>query len=93
MPSEIKVIEQHLRETANQKLGFAPPIFAVSARKAFLARTSGVDKERLWKESEFAALEAAHQPDGRPIETRSPQADDHVPDSDCDACRQRRAGA
>ncbi|HEX5177188.1 MAG TPA: dynamin family protein [Chthoniobacteraceae bacterium] len=56
-PSEVKVIEQHLRETANQKLGFAPPIFAVSARKAFLARTSGVDKERLWKESEFAALE------------------------------------
>ena len=55
--SEVKVIEQHLRETANQKLGFAPSIFAVSARKAFLARTSGVDKERLWKESEFAALE------------------------------------
>ena len=56
-PSEVKVIEQHLRETANQKLGFAPPIFAVSARKAFLARTSGVDKERLWQESDFAALE------------------------------------
>ncbi|MDQ3117840.1 MAG: dynamin family protein [Verrucomicrobiota bacterium] len=56
-PAEIKVIEQHLRETANQKLGFAPPIFAVSARKAFLSRTTGIDKERLWKESEFAALE------------------------------------
>ena len=55
--SEVKVIEQHLTETANQKLGFAPPIFAVSARKAFLARTSGVDKERLWQESDFAALE------------------------------------
>ncbi|MBA3607210.1 MAG: dynamin family protein [Verrucomicrobiota bacterium] len=56
-PAEIKVIEQHLRETANQKLGFAPPIFAVSARKAFLSRTTGIDKEGLWKESEFAALE------------------------------------
>ncbi len=56
-PAEVKVIEQHLRETANQKLGFAPPIFAVSARKAFLSRTTGLDKERLWKESEFAALE------------------------------------
>ena len=56
-PREVEVIEQHLRETANQKLGFAPPIFAVSARKAFLARTSGVDKERLWEESRFAPLE------------------------------------
>ena len=26
-PREVEVIEQHLRETANQKLGFAPPIF------------------------------------------------------------------
>src|SRR5262249_18828392 len=32
-------------------------IFPVSARKAFLARTSGVDKERLWEESAFAPLE------------------------------------
>ncbi len=56
-PSEIAAIEQHLRETANQQLGFAPPTFAVSGRKAFLARTSGVDKERLWQESQFAAFE------------------------------------
>jgi GTPase SAR1 family protein len=55
---EVEVIEQHLRDTANQKLGFAPPIFPVSARKAFLSRTSGVDKERLWKESRLAPLEA-----------------------------------
>ena len=55
--SEIEVIEKHLRDTANEKLGFAPPIFAVSGRKALLARTTGVDKERLWKESRFAALE------------------------------------
>ncbi len=54
---EVEVIEQHLRETASQRLGFAPPIFAVSGRKAFLARTSGVDKERLWNESRLAALE------------------------------------
>ncbi len=45
------MIEQHLRDTANQKLGFAPPIFPVSARKAFLARTTGVDKEGLWKKA------------------------------------------
>jgi len=56
-PSEIAVIEQHLCETAKQQLGFAPPIFAVSGRKAFLARTTGIDKERLWQQSRFAALE------------------------------------
>ena len=56
-PREIEVIEQHLRETANEKLGFAPPIFAVSARKALLARTTGIDKEKLLQESHFEALE------------------------------------
>jgi small GTP-binding protein len=56
-PREVEVVEQHLRETANEKLGFAPPIFAVSARQALLARTTGVDKERLLRESHFEALE------------------------------------
>lgn len=54
---EIAIIRRHLHDTALQKLGFAPPIFAVSARKALLARTTGIDKERLWKESQFGALE------------------------------------
>ena len=40
-----------------QKLAFTPPIFPVSARKALLARTTGLDKERLWKESQFGLLE------------------------------------
>jgi tRNA U34 5-carboxymethylaminomethyl modifying GTPase MnmE/TrmE len=56
-PTEIDVIHRHLQDTAMRRLGFVPPIFAVSARKALLARTSGVDKETLWKESAFAALE------------------------------------
>ena len=56
-PGEIEVIERHLRETAQKELGFVPPIFAVSARKAFLARTSGADKARLWEESRFGFLE------------------------------------
>ena len=56
-PGEVEVIERHLRETAQQKMGFTPPIFAVSARKAFLARTSGADKARLWDESRFGPLE------------------------------------
>src|SRR3954464_13089659 len=56
--AEIEVIHRHLQDTALQKLGFAPPIFPVSARKALLARTTGIDKERLWKESGFGPLEA-----------------------------------
>ena len=54
---EIQVIARHLEETALQRLGVPLPVFAVSARKALLARTSGLDKERLWTESQFAPLE------------------------------------
>ena len=54
---EIEIIRSHLEDTALQKLGFKPPTFAVSARKALLAKTSGVDKERLWEESQFGPLE------------------------------------
>src|SRR5215813_9212845 len=56
-PTEIDVIHRHLQDTAMRRLGFVPPIFAVSARKALLARTSGVDKEKLWEQSAFAPLE------------------------------------
>jgi GTPase SAR1 family protein len=55
--SEIAVIHRHLQDTAMQKLGFTPPIFPVSARKALLARTTGLDKEKLWSESQFQPLE------------------------------------
>jgi hypothetical protein len=40
-----------------QKMGFVPPIFAVSARKALLARGGRTVNEDLWRESEFGALE------------------------------------
>src|SRR5205823_2873056 len=56
-PTEIDVIHRHLQDTAMRRLGFVPPIFAVSARKALLARTSGLDKEKLWEESAFEPLE------------------------------------
>jgi small GTP-binding protein len=56
-PTEIDVIHRHLQDTALRQLGFVPPIFAISARKALLARTSGLDKERLWQESAFGPLE------------------------------------
>jgi GTPase SAR1 family protein len=55
--NEIEVIRRHLQDTALQRLGVVPPIFAVSARKALLARTTGLDKERLWRESGFTPLE------------------------------------
>jgi GTPase SAR1 family protein len=55
--SEIEIIQRHLQDTAMQKLGFAPPVFAVSARKALRARTTGIDKEQLWRESGFGPLE------------------------------------
>ncbi|MDQ6626105.1 MAG: dynamin family protein [Verrucomicrobiota bacterium] len=54
---EVATIEQHLANTAQQKLGFAPPIFAVSARKALLAKTSTDGSEQLWNESGFGPLE------------------------------------
>ncbi len=57
-PAEITIVQRHLQETAMQRIGFTPPIFAVSAKKALLAKTSGLDKERLWEESGFAPLEA-----------------------------------
>src|SRR3954465_1578960 len=55
--AEIEVIHRHLQDTALQKLGFPPPIFPVSARKALLARTTGVDKEQLFRDSGFGPLE------------------------------------
>lgn len=55
--TEIQAVRRHLEDTALQKLGFTPPTFAVSARKALLARTTGTDKERLWEESQFGPLE------------------------------------
>jgi small GTP-binding protein len=55
--SEIEIIHRHLQDTATQKIGFAPPVFPVSARKALLARTTGIDKEELWRESGFGPLE------------------------------------
>ena len=55
--SEIEVIHRHLQDTAKQKLGFAPPIFAVSARKALLIKKTGMPREELWRESGFGPLE------------------------------------
>jgi small GTP-binding protein len=55
---EVEAVSQHLRQTAMQRLGQALPIFAVSAKKAWLAKTgAGENKDRLWAESQFGPLE------------------------------------
>jgi len=55
-PSEVTVIQRHLEDTALQRLGFVPPIFAVSARQALFARqTPG--QEKRWEQSQFGPLE------------------------------------
>ena len=57
-PHEVKIVSKHLDQTVLQILGANCPIFAVSAKKAFLAKTSpDVDREKLWSESHFGELE------------------------------------
>jgi hypothetical protein len=56
-PKELDIIRRHLEDTAMKKIGFTPPIFAVSARSALLAQGAGLDAERLRRESQFGPLE------------------------------------
>jgi small GTP-binding protein len=55
---EVEIVSKHLDQTVLQILGANCPIFAVSAKKAFLAKTApDVDREKLWSESHFGELE------------------------------------
>ncbi len=56
-PEEVAAISEHMRSIARQRLGEELPVFAVSARLALLARTSGVDKSRLLADSSLPGLE------------------------------------
>src|ERR1700722_18439010 len=57
-PHEVEIVSRHLDQTVLQILGASCPIFAVSAKKALLAKTSSnVDRDKLWSESHFGALE------------------------------------
>ncbi len=57
-PHEVEIISSHLDQTVLQILGTSCPIFAVSAKKALLAKSSGnVDRDKLWSESHFGELE------------------------------------
>jgi len=57
-PDEIEAIMEHMKVTSKQRLGSLFPIFPVSGKKAFLSKTTALDKERLWKESRFQQLES-----------------------------------
>jgi small GTP-binding protein len=57
-PHEVEAVSKHLEQTALHILGSSCPIFSVSAKKALLAKTSGVpDRDKLWTESNFGPLE------------------------------------
>ena len=57
-PDEVSSIAKHLDQTILQILGASCPIFAVSAKKAFLAKTSReANVDGLWSESNFGPLE------------------------------------
>ncbi|MFN2541521.1 MAG: GTPase [Chthoniobacterales bacterium] len=52
----IDVVQRHFEDMASQKMGFAPPIFPVSARDLLLARSIGTDDDRLRVQRQFAPL-------------------------------------
>jgi small GTP-binding protein len=56
-PEEIQVITDYMRQLTQQRFGREFPLFPVSAKRAYLARSSGIDTEKLMAESGFPALE------------------------------------
>jgi small GTP-binding protein len=54
---EIQVITDYMRQLTQQRFGRQFPLFPVSAKHAYLARSSGIDREGLLAESGFEALE------------------------------------
>jgi small GTP-binding protein len=55
---EVQAVAKHLDQTCLHILGASCPIFAVSAKKAFLVKIApNADQEKLWKESNFGPLE------------------------------------
>lgn len=57
-PEEIQVITDYMGQLCRQRFGKDFPLFAVSAKKAYMARSSGLDRSRLFEESGFQALES-----------------------------------
>ncbi len=56
-PEEIQVITDYMGQLARQRFGRDFPLFPISAKKAYLARSSGIDREKLMAQSGFEPLE------------------------------------
>lgn len=56
-PEEIQVITDYMGQLTRQRFGRDFPLFAVSGKKAILARDAGIDHERILKDSGFHALQ------------------------------------
>jgi len=56
--SEVEPVWKHLEQFIHERFSPAARVFAVSAKKALLARTTGTDKEGLMQQSNFASLES-----------------------------------
>ncbi len=54
---EIQVITDYMKQLSMQRYGREFPLFAVSAKKAYMAKSSGLDRERLFEGSGYGALE------------------------------------
>lgn len=56
-PEELNAIKSYMKQLCRQRFGREFMLFPVSGKKAFLARSSGLDRERLLAESGFLDLE------------------------------------
>lgn len=55
---EVEAVAAHLEQVIQEKFPEGNRVFPVSAKKAWLARTTGADKEGLFQQSQFGALES-----------------------------------
>ncbi|MCP5556385.1 MAG: dynamin family protein [Verrucomicrobiaceae bacterium] len=56
-PEELLVITDYMAQLTRQRFGRDFPIFPVSAKKAYMARSSGIDRDKLMLDSGFPPLE------------------------------------
>lgn len=54
---EVAAVLEHLQKTAHHRFGQHFPTFAISAKQAFLSKTSGLSNEELSESSQIAGLE------------------------------------
>ncbi len=55
---EVNAVTRHLEQTLHEKFSPDCRIFPVSAKKAYLSKTTGADREGLLQQSGFRALES-----------------------------------